>query len=180
MLGWAGIREEWASVLISYTPQYDTWNLMYSKTAQGKIFKQHNLLLFNACHGKSIVGHFFLERTSLYMRDLENGGVGWAKTSLSRFFCMHAQILLSGKSCAGGQSPLKPNRSPHWHMGASRRGENLEIEFNDNWEIQRYEIMNDWIRKIYCFSMRRADLPMLLREMVQGMEGLEEARESIR
>jgi hypothetical protein len=46
MFGWAGIREERASVLISYTPQYDTWNLMYSKTAQGKIFKRHDLLLF--------------------------------------------------------------------------------------------------------------------------------------
>ena len=45
MFGWAGIREEWASVLISY-PHHDTWNLMYSKTAQGKIFKHHDLLLF--------------------------------------------------------------------------------------------------------------------------------------
>jgi hypothetical protein len=134
MFGWAGIHEEWASVLISYTPQCDTWNLMYSKTAQGKIFKQHDLLLFNACLGKSIVSHFFLEQTSLYMRDFENGGVGWATTSLSRFFCMHAQMLLSGKSCAGGHAPqslLKPNRSSHWHMRASRRGENLEIELND-------------------------------------------------
>lgn len=76
--GWAGIREEWASGLIHIAPHYDTWNLMYNKTAQGKIFQKNNLLLFNACHGKSIVSQIFLERTSLYMRDLENGGVGWA------------------------------------------------------------------------------------------------------
>lgn len=39
--------------------------------------------------------------------------------------------------------------------------------------------MNDWIRKVHCFAMRRADLPMLFREMVHGMEGLDDARESI-
>lgn len=45
MFGWAGIREERASALISYTPQYVTWSLMYSKTGGGKyIFKKHNLL----------------------------------------------------------------------------------------------------------------------------------------
>jgi hypothetical protein len=58
---------------------------------------------------------------------------------------MHAQILLSGKSCAGGhapQSPLKPNRSPHWHLTASRRGENLEFELSDqlrDLEVRDYE-----------------------------------------
>jgi hypothetical protein len=115
------------------------------KPRKEKSLSNMTYFFFNACLGKSIVSYFFLERTSVYMRDLENGGVGWATTSLSRFFCMHAQILLSGKSCAGGhapQSPLKPNRSPHWHMRASRHEENLEIELNDqlrDLEVRDYE-----------------------------------------
>jgi hypothetical protein len=79
-------------------PHYDTLHLMYSKTAQGKIFKQHNFFLTHAL--KKHCEQLLPERTSLYMRDLENGGVGWATTSLSRFFCMHAQILfMRWRSC---------------------------------------------------------------------------------
>jgi hypothetical protein len=99
MLGWAGIREEWASVLISYTPTMIPCISCIVKPRKGKSLS--NITYFFLTHAlKKHCEQLLPERTSLYMRDLENGGVGWATTSLSRFFCMHAQILfMRWRSC---------------------------------------------------------------------------------
>jgi hypothetical protein len=73
MLGWAGIREECASVLISYTPTTIPGILCIVKPRKGKSLS--NITYFFLTHAlKKHCGQLLPERTSLYMRDLENGG----------------------------------------------------------------------------------------------------------
>ena len=72
MLGWAGIREKWASVLISYTPTMMPGISCIVKPRKGKSLSNITYFFFTRALKKHCE-QLLLERTSLYMRDLRMG-----------------------------------------------------------------------------------------------------------